>query len=135
MPAIMPDNDVRGHLQMPLRICRSSDWLDVWNQLQVEVVYFEELQIAEDACDRDVWLACQSRDVVLITGNRNADGPDSLEATIADLCTASSLPGLTIGQPQRVYGNREYAELVAVKLMELLLDLNTYRGTGRLYLP
>jgi hypothetical protein len=29
----------------------------------------------------------------------------------------------------------EYAERVVVKLMDYLLDLNAYRGTGRLFLP
>ena len=31
--------------------------------------------------------------------------------------------------------SREYAERVATRLLEVLLDVEQYRGTGRLYLP
>jgi hypothetical protein len=31
--------------------------------------------------------------------------------------------------------SREYAERVATRLLAVLLDVEQYRGTGRLYLP
>jgi len=39
----------------------------------------------------DVWLKCQAEEVLLITANRNDDGPDSLEATIRRHGTPQSL--------------------------------------------
>ena len=41
----------------------------------------------------------------------------------------------TIGNINRLMASREYAERVMVKLLDYLLDLDAYRGTGRLYLP
>jgi hypothetical protein len=49
--------------------------------------------------------------------------------------TPTSLPVLTIGVPPRVLSSRAYAERVATRLLEVLLDVEQYRGTGRLYLP
>ena len=85
--------------------------------------------------DADLWQLCQQRDIVLLTGNRNAEGPDSLETTIASRRTGHSLPVLTISDPDRLIRDREYAERVVETLIEFLLDLDFLRGTGRLYLP
>jgi hypothetical protein len=49
--------------------------------------------------------------------------------------TPTSLPVLTLGSPPQVLSSRTYAERVVVRLLEILLDLDQYRGTGRLYLP
>jgi hypothetical protein len=45
------------------------------------------------------------------------------------------LPVFTIANPKRVLQSREYAERVTAKLLEYLLDIDYYRGAGRLYLP
>ncbi len=49
--------------------------------------------------------------------------------------TATSLPVFTLANAERVFHSRDYAERVAVKLLEYLLDIDRVRGTGRLYLP
>ena len=48
---------------------------------------FERLGIAPDTLDTDLWQLCQTHQIVLLTGNRNAEGTDSLEAAIASLGT------------------------------------------------
>ena len=60
---------------------------------------------------------------------------EALEAVIEWNNTPTSLPVLTIGAPPRVLSSRAYAERVATRLLEVLLDVEQYRGTGRLYLP
>jgi hypothetical protein len=70
-----------------------------------------------------------------VTANRNADGPDSLEATLRTQNTATSLPVFTIADAKRVLRSREYAERVALRLLDYLLDIDRVRGAGRLYLP
>jgi hypothetical protein len=70
-----------------------------------------------------------------VTANRNDDDPDSLAATIRTEGAPDSLPVLTIGNIDRLMSSREYAERVILKLLDYLLDLDAYRGTGRLYLP
>jgi hypothetical protein len=78
---------------------------------------------------------CQAQQILLITGNRNSTGPEALETVMARDNTPTSLPVLTIADPRRVLSSRAYAERVAIRLLEYLLDLENYRGTRRLYLP
>ena len=79
--------------------------------------------------------ACQRAQVILLTANRNDEGPDSLAATIQQHNTTHSLPVFTLANDQRVLRDRQYAEAVADRLIEFLFDIDSYRGTGRLYLP
>ena len=65
----------------------------------------------------------------------NDEGPDSLEATIRALNVPSSLPVLTIADPELVLASRDYAERVAIQVLEYLLDLDHFRGVGRLFVP
>ena len=59
----------------------------------------------------------------------------SLEMTLRQQVTKSSLPVFTLADPERVLNDRSYAEVVAEILLERLLDIDHYRGVGRIYLP
>ena len=85
--------------------------------------------------DRDLWQVCQQREIVLLTANRNDEGPESLEATIRALNDPGSLPVFTIADPESVFMRRDYAERVAIQILEYLLELDNFRGVGRLYVP
>jgi hypothetical protein len=41
----------------------------------------------------------------------------------------------TIGNVERLLHSREYANAVAARLLDYLLDIDRARGAGRLYLP
>jgi hypothetical protein len=71
----------------------------------------------------------------LITGNRNKDGPDSLETTIQAHNTAAALPVFTLSDPNRVIQSREYAHRVVATMLQYLMEIDHARGTGRLWLP
>ena len=73
--------------------------------------------------------------MLLITGNQNAEGPESLEVTILQRNTAKSLPVLTLADPERVGHDASYAQAVVERLFDVLIDVEVLRGTGRLYLP
>lgn len=90
--------------------------------------------LSKNSPDSVVWETCQAHQVILVTGNRNNDGPDSLQATILRLNQADSLPVITISNPQEV-AHRSYAERAAVRLLEYLSKIDELRGTGRLYIP
>jgi hypothetical protein len=135
MIRIMSDNDVRGNVGRLLEICRASPWGELWTDLDVDVCTFMDLGLAESASDAAVWRACQQNGVVLITGNRNADGPDSLEVTIRNENSLQCLPVLTISDRDRIARDRRYAESVLERLIEFLIDLEALRGAGRLFLP
>jgi len=131
----MSDNDVKGYFRILMGICESESWRAVWRELRVEIFRFEDLGLIESAPDAEIWRACQDQDIVLITGNRNADDPASLEVTIRQYNDAECVPVLTLADPERIARDRPYAESVVESLLEVLIDLDAVRGTGRLYLP
>lgn len=135
MLVIMADHDSEGHLQVLLRLLASPEWHELWQELAVRIASFSSLAIPYHTSDPALWRLCQRQEIVLITGNRNQEGPEALETVIAQENTPNSLPVLTIGDPGQVLSSRAYADRVVTRLLEILLDLEQYRGTGRLYLP
>jgi hypothetical protein len=135
MLKIMADHNVEGHLQVLINVWSSPEWGDVWTAMSCEIESFERLGIPHDTPDTELWQLCQRYEIVLVTGNRNAEGDESLEAAIKTLLSPQSLPVLTIGDPDRLVRDRDYAERAAAQLLEYLLDLENLRGTGRLYVP
>jgi hypothetical protein len=81
-----------------------------------------------------LWRFCQSQGCVLLTSNRNRRGADSLQATIEREGRPESLPVLTLADSARAMTDRIYAERAAIRLMEVFLDLDRFKGTGRLFL-
>jgi hypothetical protein len=73
--------------------------------------------------------------MLLLTGNRNSDGDNSLEATSRKLNQPNSLPILTIANAERLIADRAYAEQVASRIIDILVELESLRGTRRLYVP
>ena len=131
----MADHDVEGHLQVLLRVLTSAAWRELWSELAYTVESFVSLGIPYNTPDLELWRICQARQIVLITGNRNKAGLDSLTSVIQRINNPSSIPVLTIGDPPRILSSRDYAESVVSRLLEYLVDLENIRGTGRLYLP
>jgi hypothetical protein len=132
---IMADNDVVGHLRALVQLCESPPWAEFWHEAQCELGSFEELGLPEDATDAEVWWACQQNGVVLITANRNTEGPHSLEITIRQHNNDQCLPVLTLADQDRILRDRRYAGKVVERLLEILFDLDNLRGSGRLYRP
>jgi hypothetical protein len=135
MPRIMADHNIERHFQVLIGICSSPEWAEIWASLACEVDSLERLGLPNETADVELWQLCQERGVVLITGNRNADGPTSLEAAIRTLRTDGSLPVITLSDPDRFLIDRDYAHAATERLLERLLDLENLRGTGRLYIP
>ena len=134
MPGIMPDNDVRGQFKALLTFLQGPIWGDVWKKLGLTLPEFETLGLPRTASDALVWHTCQAHEVILFTGNRKDEGPDSLEATIRACNQIASLPVITLGDAKRFNYDRAYAE-AAEGVMDILLDLDNRRGAGRLYVP
>ena len=132
---ILADANCEGHLALLLRLFQQHWRQEVWAFLRLAQVSFADLGLLPGASDREVWEVCQRAQVVLVTANRNDEGPASLESTIQQQNTPQSLPVFTLANDQRVLRDRQYAETVADRLLEALFDIDSYRGTGRIYLP
>lgn len=135
MIRILADNNAEGHVRVLLRVLLGEAWIEFWNELEVTVVTFEEIGLDRDSSDADLWHACQSEQIVLITNNRNAKGPESLEAVVRAANQPDSLPVFTLANAERLRSNRSYAEKTAERLLEYLAFLDEIRGAGRIYLP
>lgn len=135
MLGLLADEHCEAHLLALIQICRSPQWRDVWDTIDAAIHTFESLGISRAIADDELWTLCQRNGHLLVTANRNQDSPKSLEATIRARGTAASLPVLTFADHGRILKDSAYAERAAIRLMEILLDLESLRGTGRLFLP
>ena len=135
MKGILADINVGKQRRAKLAIWASEKWRDLWNDLGLSVVGFPTLGLSYNSPDDLIWRTCQREELVLITGNRNKRGPDSLEAVIQAENQPDSLPVITIADANRVLQDRVYAEKVAESLLDYLLRIDEVRGAGRLYVP
>jgi hypothetical protein len=133
--AILGDVNIQAHVQFLVGVWESDAWREVWHSLGLRLITDRDLDLPLDVSDVILWQRCQQEEVVLLTANRNADGPDSLEATLRRQNTPKSLPVFTLADAEHLRRSREYADRVAERLLGYLLDIDNYRGTGRLYLP
>ena len=133
-PTVIPilvDHNVEGQATLLWGSLAAEGWLGL---LPLQLVRFADVGLSPDASDRDVWRLAQARGMLLLTANRSIREPGSLEQTIRDENTSTSLPVITIGSPDRV-DEKSYREACAARLVEIVLDLENYRGTGRIFIP
>jgi hypothetical protein len=106
-------------------------WLDL---IPIRLVTFAEVGLSFDSSDRSVWRFVQAQQMLLLTDNRSMKGADSLEQTLREENTPTSLPILTIGSVNRL-DERGYREECAERLVEIVLDLENYLGASRIFIP
>jgi hypothetical protein len=135
MRGLLADVNAGGYLAAILKVCRGPAWRSFWLELRVPTFSFRDLWLDQETQDDLLWQFCQSEQLVLFTDNRNETGATSLGRAIRELNTASSLPVLTPADAQRLYSDAGYAERAAERMLEILMEIDRYRGTGRLFLP
>ena len=106
-------------------------WLKL---LEIPMLTFSDVGLPIDSSDRSVWRFAQEKQLILLTGNRNSEGEDSLEQTIQNENTSSSLPVVTVSMVSRME-ERAYREQCAERLVEIVLNIENYLGIGRVYIP
>ncbi len=106
-------------------------WLEL---VPLRFARFTDVGLPDDSSDRVVWRLVQARQMLLLTDNRNMAGEDSLEQTIREENCATSMPVITISRADRII-ERSYRERCAVRLLEIVLDLDAHLGAGRLFIP
>jgi hypothetical protein len=132
---LLADNDVQGQVLHLASILDRGFWSELWKGLALSVRTFDDVGLPHSASDQKIWQLCQTTDLILVTANRNDDTDDSLESTLRRENTPACLPVFTLADPQRISSSSAYAERVAVRMLEYLLEVDRIRGTGRLYLP
>jgi hypothetical protein len=135
MRGLLADVNAEGYLQALMRVCRGPGWRGLWLELRVPVFTFDDLSIDRELADSEIWAFCQREGLVLLTDNRNEEGEDSLGATIRSRNAVESLPVVTPADARRLLVDRAYCERAAIELMEILMDIESRRGAGRLFIP
>lgn len=73
--------------------------------------------------------------MILLTANRSMKGKNFLEQVMREENTSTSLPIVTIGDADRVINDLNYRNRCIDRLIEILIDINDYRGSKRLFIP
>lgn len=124
MITVLVDHNMEGHAILLWGTLAAEGWLDL---VPLRLMTFGEVGLPFDSDDRTVWRFVQAQWMLLLTDNRSMKGPDSLEQTIREEHTSTTLPVITIGSLDRL-DEQAYRERCATRLVEIALDLDAYAG-------
>jgi len=128
---ILVDHDIEGQAELLWGLISVQGWLEI---MDLELLTFANVGLSVNSSDREVWRFAQANRMILLTNNRNMDDEDSLERTIRDENSITSLPVLTVGNVRR-FPDRSYREQCAAQLLEIVMDIERHLGRGRVFIP
>jgi len=128
---ILVDHDIEGQVLLLWGALAAEGWLEL---CPLELLTFVQTGLPVDSSDRTVWRFAQAHGIIFLTHNRNMNDMDSLEQTIREENTPTSLPVITLGRAERLRESA-YRECCVVRLIEIALEIEQYLGTGRLFIP
>ena len=126
------DHNLKGHALVFFGAIASQGWLDT---VSIQFVTFAEIELSINSDDRVVWRLAQENQMILLTANRSMKGKNSLEQVMREENTAISLPVITIGNADRLLNDSEYRERCVERLIEIVLNIDDYRGSMRIFIP
>ena len=103
--------------------------------IDLRVFTFEDLRLPIDSSDRVVWQTVQKRQLLLLTANRRMIGEDSLEQVLREENSKTSLPVVTVADPDQFLQSAAYRQCCLNRLIDIVLDVDNLLGTGRLFIP
>jgi predicted nuclease of predicted toxin-antitoxin system len=125
------DYNLDGYAIIFLGILTKHGWLQF---LSINFITFREAGLLMDSSDRIVWDYAQANQMSVLTANRNMKGKNSLEQIIREENQPDSFPVVTIGDLNRL-DEFDYREQCVDRLIEITLDIENYRGVGRVFIP
>ncbi|MGB5593117.1 MAG: ACP S-malonyltransferase [Crocosphaera sp.] len=125
------DHNIEGQALILLGLITKKGWLDL---LPISFLTFDDVSLPIDSNDRIVWRFAQANQMILLTGNRSIKGEDSLEQVMREENNLTSLPVITIGNIDRIE-EPIYREYCVNRLVEIVLYLDDYKGSMRLFIP
>ena len=131
MITILADHDIEGHAHSIIGVLAAEGWLEM---VDLRLATFAQVGLPFDSPDRIVWRFAQENGLILLTNNRNMEGEDSLEQTLREENTLTSLPVITVANVGRL-SERRYRERCAFQLLEVVLELERHLGRSRVYIP
>lgn len=129
---VLVDHNLRGYSVILAGSLVASGWLEL---ITIRFILFEEVGLEVDSDDRIVWHYAQANEMILLTANRRMKGKDSLEQVMREENTPTSLPVITIGNINRLLTDPEYRDRCINRLIDIIVDIEDYRGTKRIFIP
>lgn len=126
------DHNIEGHAMALYGSIASQGWLAI---LPIQFVTFQEVGLSIKSNDRVVWRFAQANNSILLTANRSMKDEDSLEQTLREENTLFSLPVVTIGNTDRIMKDFKYRDRCVSRLVEIVLEIDNYRGARRIFIP
>ncbi len=131
MTQFLVDHNMEGQALLLWGTLSAEGLLDLF---PLQLFRFPDVGLNFCADDRKVWRFAQKRQMLLLTANRAMKGPDSLEEVIREENHDDALPVLTIATLNRM-DDKSYRDRCAHRIVEICIDLDLYRGCGRLFIP
>jgi hypothetical protein len=126
------DHNLEGHALILSGSIANLGWLEL---LPIRFTTFEEVALSITSDDRVVWRFAQVNQMILLTANRSMKGRNSLEQVMREENTSTSLPVVTIGNADRILSDPDYRNRCVDRLIEIVLDIDDYRGSRRIFIP
>jgi hypothetical protein len=126
------DHNLEGHALILLGNIANLGWLEL---LPIRFMTFEEVALSISSDDRGVWRFAQVNHMILLTANRSMKGRNSLEQVMREENTSTSLPVVTIGNADRILSDPDYRNRCVDRLIEIVFDIDDYRGSRRIFIP
>jgi hypothetical protein len=131
MIAILADHNIEGQARILWGVVLAEGWHEL---AAMRFVEFADVGLPHETPDRMVWRFAQSNNMVLLTANRKMRGEDSLQRTIREENHSAALPVVTIARLDRIV-EPAYRGRCAARLAEVVADIESYKGIGRVYIP
>lgn len=131
MITILVDYNMEGQAIMLWDAIAAEGWPAL---LPMKMLMFADVGLSANTDDRTVWRFAQRHRMLLLTNNRSDHEENSLEQTLREENTLTSYPVLTIGSLDRI-GERQYREQCVERFIEVVVEIENYLGTGRIFLP
>ncbi|MEH2380952.1 MAG: ACP S-malonyltransferase [Nostoc sp.] len=126
------DHNLEGHTLILSGNIANLGWLYL---LPIRFITFEEVSLSITSDDRLVWRFAQTNQMILLTANRSMKGRNSLEQVMREENTSTSLPVVTIGNADRILTDPDYRNRCVDRLIEIVFDIDDYRGSRRIFIP
>jgi hypothetical protein len=135
MRGLLVDNNIQGQMENVRTIFLGPEWGEIWASTGFEFLQFADVGIDRSTKDDVIWQTCRLHGLLLVTANRNAEGPDSLGAMLESDLRDTDLPVVTIADQEALRLDKSYARRVAIRILEICWDIEKLRGTGRIFVP
>lgn len=126
------DHNIQGQALILFSAIASQGWLDL---VSIQFITFADIELPIDSSDRIVWQLAQKKEMILLTANRSMNDKDSLEQVMREENTFNSLPVITIANPDLLLNSAKYRQRCLESLIDIVIDIDNYRGSMRLFIP